>query len=117
MKKDNRILLADTQGDVTLQLELFAYLNLGLVQSLNSGLVSPTEAIGRFYHVDNCLYVQKQYKSRDANAIMSHGVELLDLFDALPVEEAQKEFLYELEKMRGLCLKILEKTRSLEAVA
>ena len=80
---------------------LFAFLNLGLVQSLHSGALSPSEAIGRFYHADNCLYVRKHFQSREANMVMSHGVQLPDLFESLPAEEAQREFLHELEKIRG----------------
>ena len=44
---------------------------------------------------------------------MSHGVQLPDLYDSLPTEEAQREFLHELEIIRSLCLKLLEKGRSL----
>jgi hypothetical protein len=90
-------------------LELFAFLNLGLVQSLASGVLSPTEAVQRFYHADNCLYVRKRLRTREANEIMSHGVQLPDLFDCLPAEDAQREFYHELETMRALCLKLLEK--------
>ena len=42
---------------------------------------------------------------------MSHGVQLPDLFTCLPAEEAQREFLHELETMRSLCLKLLDKER------
>jgi hypothetical protein len=44
---------------------------------------------------------------------MSHGVQLPDLFDCLPADEAQREFFHELETIRSLCLTILEKGRSL----
>ena len=115
MKEHIRILLSDTNGDSTPQLELFAFLNLGLVQSLASGVLSPTEAIQRFYHADNCLYVRKHFRNREANTIMSHGVQLPDLFDCLSVEEAQREFLHELEKIRSLCLKLLDKARLRDA--
>ena len=106
-----RIALSDASGDPgpTQQLELFALLNLGMVQSLASGVLSATEAIQRFYHADSCLYVRKHLQNRDANAIMSHGVQLPDLFDSLSAEEAQREFFHELETMRSLCLKLLEK--------
>jgi hypothetical protein len=43
---------------------------------------------------------------------MSHGIQLTDLFDSLPAEEAQREYLHELEMMRSLCLKLLENARS-----
>ena len=113
-----RIVLSDTSSGPGLaqQLELFALLNLGMVQSLVSGILSATEAIQRFYHADNCLYVRKHLRNREANAVMSHGVQLPDLFDSLPAEEAQREFLHELEMMRSLGLKLLEKVRSLDVV-
>jgi hypothetical protein len=110
-----RIALSDTSGSVTQQLELFALLNLGLVQSLASGVLSPTDAVQRFYHADNCLYVQKHLRHKEANAIMSHGVQLPDLFESLPAEEAQREFNYELETIRSLCLKLLAKRRPADA--
>ncbi len=90
------------------QLQLFALLNLGIIQSLSSGVISVSEAISQFYNADNCLYVRKHIRNKEADAIMSHGVQLTDLFESLPVEEAQREFLHELETMRSLCLKILE---------
>ena len=112
-----RIVLSDASGSPTQQLELFALLNLGLVQSLASGVLSPTEAIQRFYHADNCLYVRKHLRSKEANTIMSHGVQLPDLFDCLSAEEAQREFCHALEAIRALCLKLLEKERSLGVTA
>lgn len=95
------------------QLEFFALLNLGLVQSLASGVLSATEAIQRFYNAENCLYVRKHLTDKTADTIMSHGVQLPDLFESLPAEDAQREFFHELETMRSLCLNLLEKTRSL----
>jgi len=49
-----RIVLADANGDLPQQLELFALVNLGLVQSLASGVLSATEAVQHFYNADNC---------------------------------------------------------------
>jgi len=111
MRPSFRIALSDTSGSLTQQLELFALVNLGLVQSLASGILTPTDAIHRFYHAANCLYVQKQFRIKEANAIMSHGVQLADLFDALSAEEAQRELNSELEIIRSLCLKLLAKRR------
>ena len=116
-KSPSRIILSTTSGNIPQQQELFALLNLGLVQSLASGVLSPTEAVERFYHADNCLYVQKHFRQKEANAIMSHGVQLPDLFDCLPAEEAQREFYHELETIRALCLKLLEKRRTSSAAA
>lgn len=73
MRYDNpiRMVLSEASGSLTQQLELFALLNLGLVQSLASGTLSVTEAIERFYHADNCLYVRQHLRNREANAIMA----------------------------------------------
>ncbi|NOT56889.1 MAG: hypothetical protein HOP18_20005 [Deltaproteobacteria bacterium] len=87
-------------------------LNLGLVQALASGVVSPTEAVQRFYHAENCLYVQQHFRQKAAQVLMSHGVQLPDLFEGLPAEEAQRELYHELERMRTLCLLLLEKKRA-----
>ena len=114
--KPFRIALADTSGGLTQQLELFALVNLGLVQSLASGILTPTDAIHRFYHADNCLYVQKHFRNKEANAIMSRGVQLADFFNALSAEEAQREFNHELETIRSLCLKLLAKRRPANGV-
>ena len=107
-----RITLSEAKGTPTHQLEFFALLNLGLVQSLASGVLTPTEAIHCFYHASNCLYVQRQLRRREARAIMSHGVQLPDLFACLPEEEARREFYHELEAIRTLCLKLLKKKTS-----
>lgn len=112
-----RIILSEGGSSPTEQLELFAVLNLGLVESLASGVLSPTEAIQRFYHADNCLYVRKHLRNKEADAIMSHGVQLPDLFESLPVEEAQRQFYHELEAIRSLCLKLLERERALSVPA
>jgi hypothetical protein len=103
------IVLSDVNLSSTQMLELFALLNLGFVQSLASGVLSPTEALHRFYHADNCLYVRKHLRNKEANAIMSHGVQLPDLFDSLSAEEAQREFYHELEMIRALCLQVIKR--------
>lgn len=112
-----RIVLSASDRALTQQRELFALLNLGLIQSLASGILSPTEAVEQFYHADNCLYVQKHFRQKEASAIMSHRVQLPDLFAWLPAEEAQREFYHELEIIRSLCLQLLEKRRSSRAGA
>ena len=110
-----RIALSEASSNPAEQLEYFALVNLGLVESLATGILSATEAIQRFYHADNCLYVRKHLRNKEANAIMSHGVQLPDLFEFLPAEEAQREFYHELEAIRSLCLKLLEKERAVSA--
>ena len=111
-KHGSGVLLSEIPGRPPQQLELFALLNLGLTQSLASGILSPTEAVERFYHADNCLYVQRYLRKREATAIMSRGVQLPDLFECLPEDEARREFYHELEAIRALCLKLLGEKRS-----
>ena len=91
------------------KLALFALLNLGVIESLASGALGATEAIRLFYHADNCLFVRKHVRDKSADRLMSHGTQLADLFDALPPEEAHREFQRELEIMRSLCRHLLEK--------
>ena len=115
-KQSFRIALSEANGSLTQQLELFALVNLGFVQSLASGILSPADAIHRFYHADNCLYVRKHFRDKDANTIMSRGVQLPDLFESLPAQEAQREFNRELETIRSLCLKLMAKKQVTNAL-
>ncbi len=90
------------------QVASFALLCLGIIESLTSGLMSVTDALRLFFHAENCSFVRKGLKEKIADQIMSHGVQLPDLFDALPAEEAQREFQRELIIVHSLCLKLLE---------
>src|SRR4051794_409516 len=91
----------ETPGD---QLAVFAWLNLGLIESLTQGLLSATSAVRTFYNANNCLFVRKHFRGKVADEVMSRGVQLPDVFDALPAEEAHREFQRELATMRTLCL-------------
>jgi hypothetical protein len=108
----SRILLSEQRGSRAQQLEFFAIVNLGVVQSLASGALTPAEAVQRFYHAANCAHVRRMLRSREANDVMSRGVQLPDVFDALGAEEARREFYLELEAIRVLSLKLLAKGRS-----
>jgi hypothetical protein len=94
------------------QVALFALLNLGIVESLSNGLIGAAECVRLFFHADNCIYVRKALRLKAADEIMSHGVQLPDLFDALPTDRAQREFNRELAKLRSLCLELLGRRRS-----
>ncbi len=94
------------------QLHYFALLNLGMVQSLASGVISASEAVQLFYNAENCLYVREHFRNKKANAIMGHGVQLPDLFEVLSVEEASQEFFHELETMQSLCMNLLAMRRA-----
>jgi hypothetical protein len=104
-------LLTDAGETSTHPLALFALLNLGVIESLANGLLSATDALRRFFNADNCLFVRKRLRDKTADKIMSHGVQLPDLFDILPAEEAHRQFQRELAAMRSLCLKLLEERR------
>ena len=110
--KASRIQLSTTMKDVHEPLVVFALLNLGLAQSLGSGVMTPEAAVETFYHGDNCLFVQRGIRNRVATDIMSRGAQLADLFAALPAAEARREFYAELEAIRSLCLKLLGGARS-----
>jgi hypothetical protein len=101
-------LLSTANGTSAHPLALFALLNLGIIESLANGLMSATDTVRTFYHADNCLFVRKQLRDKIADTIMSHGVQLPDLFTVLTAEEAHREFQHELTTMRALCLKLLE---------
>jgi hypothetical protein len=92
-------------------LTLFALLNLGIIEALANGLMTATDAVRTVYHADNCLFVRQRLRDKIADRIMSHGVQLPDLFTALSSEEAQREFQRELATMRALCLILLESKR------
>lgn len=92
--------------------EIFALLNLGILDSLTNGAISATEALQLFFNADNCLFVHQSLKDPNADAIMSHGVQLADLFDILPPKDAQREFQRELAAMRALCMALLERERA-----
>jgi hypothetical protein len=106
------IVLSKLSGSPSQKLELFALVNLGLVLSLTSGVLTPTEAVARFYHAENCLHVKSHYRKKEAQEVMSRGVQLADLFESLSPEEARREFYRELESVRTLCIKILGKGRN-----
>ncbi len=87
---------------------LFALLNLGLMESLANGMLSPDEAVRLFYNAENCLFVGRHLKKKVAAEIMSRGTQLGDLFEALAADEALREFQRELATIRSLCLRLLE---------
>jgi hypothetical protein len=103
-----KTLLGASERTPSQQKTLFALLNLGIVESLANGLIGAADALRLFFHAENCLFVRKQLRDKTADEIMSRGVQLPDLFEALPLDEAQREFQRELTTIRGLCLKLLE---------
>jgi hypothetical protein len=90
----------------------FATITLGVVELLANGSMSASDAVRQFFNADNCLYVRNHLKDKVANRAMSHGVQLPDLFDALAVEETQREFLHELATIKALCIKLVESQRA-----
>ncbi len=102
-----QILLSQTT-DKDQQITAFALLCLGIIDSLINDLINGTEALRVFFHAENCMFVQKNLKEKIADQIMSHGVQLPDLFDTIPAEEAQREYQQELAKLHSLCMKLIE---------
>lgn len=93
------------------QLAYFALLSLGIIESLTNGLIGVSGSQQMFFHAENCLFVHKHMRDRIADQIMSRGVQLPDLFEALPLDQAQREFQRELTAMHALCLSLLEEKR------
>lgn len=85
-------LLGDTRRSYVEQLRIFALLNLGILESLSHGMISADDAVASFFHGENCSFVHAHMRSRTADELMSRGVQLPDLFDALPATIAQREF-------------------------
>src|SRR5439155_4888188 len=97
-------LMAGIDGGVASQLRVFALLGLGMVESLANATLSTADAVSMFFNAQNCLYVRKKLRHNLADEVMSRGVQLHDLFEALPEQEAQEELQRELETMKSLCL-------------
>jgi len=93
-------------------LALFAVTSLGIIESLIAGSLTPTLAIQAFFHGKNVRFVKSKLSDDRACEIMGRGVQLGDLFDALPVEEAHREFQHELQAMKALCNELLEAQRA-----
>lgn len=84
---------------------------LGILESLENGRLTPSDAIQGFFNAENCAFVEKSIKNKTARDIMARGVQLPDLFDALPREEALQEFQREIAKIRELCLELIGEQR------
>ena len=90
---------------------LFALISLGILEALSNGLMNSTDAVRFFFNGENCSFVHQALSEKIADEFMSHGVQLPDLFEALPSEKVQREFHRELATMRSLCLKLLEEEK------
>ena len=93
------------------KLALFAWLSLGIVESLLKELLTTEEAVSIFFNAENCLFVQRSLREQNADEIMSRGVQLADLAEALPAKRAHQELQKELRRMRSLSLTILEQKK------
>lgn len=100
-----------TDGQET-PLALFAVTSLGVVESLVGGSMTPTQAIQSFFHGKNVQFVKGKLGNKRAIEIMGRGVQLADLFDAMPLEESHREYQHELLAMKALCNKLLEAERA-----
>jgi hypothetical protein len=103
--------LAVLTGRQQQPMALFAVATLGILDSLAAGSLTPTEAIRIFFHVKNCRFVRSKLHDPRADEIMGRGVQLADLFDAMPVEEAHREFQHELAAMKAMCHELLQAER------
>ena len=93
-------------------LTLFAVTSLGIIESLVAGSLTPKQATTSFFHGKNIRFVKTKLRDDRANEIMGRGVQLADLFDAMSMEEAHREFQHELQAMKRLCNEVLEAERA-----
>jgi hypothetical protein len=93
-------------------LALFAVTSLGIIESRVGGSLTPTQTTAAFFHGKNIRFVKSKLGDKRAAEIMGRGVQLADLLDALPVEEAHREFQHELQAMKTLCNELLEAERA-----
>src|SRR5438105_2855564 len=91
------------------RLPTFAFLVLGIAESISSGVLSASDAVEKFFTAENCLFVRQSLKNKSADEIMSRGVQLPDLFDALTADEAARELREELRSMQDLCRAVLQR--------
>ncbi|MFN0108002.1 MAG: hypothetical protein ACKVZH_04040 [Blastocatellia bacterium] len=106
-----KTLLGVPGNTIDRQLSLFAIVSLGVLESLSNGLMSATDSVRYFFNAENCLFVHQSLRETIAEEVMSHGVQLPDLFEVLPPEKAQREFHRELATIRSLCFALLEEER------
>lgn len=71
------------------KLTVFAALNLAMVQSIDRRGAALGDVTAGFYNAKNCLYVKRSLRQKDAEELMSRGVQLADLFDVLPRKQAE----------------------------
>lgn len=90
-------------------LTVFAFMILGVIESLSSNLMSPKESVRVVFNFENCSYVKERLKKKAANEVMGRGVQLNNLFDGLPLEEAKREYARELAAMKTLCMNLIER--------
>lgn len=86
---------------------IFAFLCLGIIDSLAMGMITPKEALKLFFHADNCLYIHNILENKTADEIMCAGVQLQDAVDILPPDKAQSELQIELSNLHSFCIKLI----------
>ena len=92
-------------------LEVLALLTLGILDAIESEVLTPDAARHQFFTGENCLFVRETLRSAEADSIMSRGVELPDLFEALSHDVATRESHKEIAAMRAACLRLLGNER------
>ncbi len=104
-------LLPEAAGPEDRRAEVFALLALGVLDAIEAGALSPESARSHFFNAANCLFTRRTLNLPEVEEVMSRGVELPDLFDALPADTAAGEACAEVTLMRASCLRILTANR------
>nr|VFK22074.1 MAG: hypothetical protein BECKLFY1418C_GA0070996_111010 [Candidatus Kentron sp. LFY] len=69
----------------------FAFLCLGIIESLTKGTIDASDAMRIFFHTGSCRFVRMVLRHESTDEIMGRSVQLNDLSDILPPEEARRE--------------------------
>lgn len=100
-------LLGTAPGMLAERTEVFALIVLGLLDSLESGVLGCSEVVPLFFHAANCRFVEIHLQCADTIEVMGRGSQLPDLYDALDSTEADRELAVEITAMRARCLAML----------
>jgi hypothetical protein len=86
----------------------FALLTLGVVDSITAGVWTAEDAVRLYFHADNARFLRGNLRDKLAEEVIGRGVQLADLFNALPAAEAERECRRELTHIRALCKRMLK---------
>lgn len=89
----------------------FALIALGVIETIELGLLDTESAIPFFFHADNALFVRKEMRDKLAADVIGRGLQLSDLFTVLEPADANRALREQLAAMRAACRSLLGKAK------